>query len=274
MNGMTISNPSNSALLDPVAPLQISPNEVRFYREEGYLSLPGVIDAATVAALQSEVNEIMAAAGRTPEALQNSQGAAGKLIQSGQYLRGGAFDGYINSPALASIASQLMEGDSSVYMPFSAVKAGGGGGTFHFHQDNQYTRFDGPGINLWLALSPMSPENGCLMIVPKSHLAGTIDSVGNPDGDGHRTVAGDVTGFLPIRMNAGDLVAFSRLTLHGSGPNHSHEARLAYAVQFFRDDVKAVWDGQEPRALKGGNRWNTAPVEALTQPDGKSQDGH
>jgi 2-oxoglutarate-dependent dioxygenase len=90
--------------------------------------------------------------------------------------------------------------------------------------DNQYTRFDGPGINLWLALSPMSPENGCLMVVPRSHLAGTIDGVQVP------TVM-DIAPWLTIqrascyRMNSGDVIAFSRLTLHGSGPNHTDEPR-------------------------------------------------
>jgi 2-oxoglutarate-dependent dioxygenase len=261
-------------IIDPVAPTQLTDNEIRFYNEEGYLYLPGVIDAATVAALQNEVYEVMAASGRSREALKTASGVAGKLYQSGQYLKGSALDGYINSPQLCSIAAQLMGGASSLYMPFTAVKSGGGGGTFHFHQDNQYTRFDGPGINLWLALSPMSPENGCLMVVPRSHLAGTIDGVQSPDGDGHRTVANDPTRFLPIRMNSGDVIAFSRLTLHGSGPNHTDEPRLAYAVQFYRDDVKAVWDGQPPRLLKGANRWNTAPVEKLSAPDGKPQDGH
>lgn len=258
---------------DPVAALQLTPNELRFYREEGYLYLPRVIDAATVEALRNEVFDVMAAAGRSREALRSASGAAGKLHQSGQYLPDSALDGYINSPQLRSLASQLMGGASSLYMPFSAVKAGGGGGTFHFHQDNQYTRFDGLGINLWLALSPMSPENGCLMVVPRSHLSGTQDSI-SPDGDGHRAVAQDPTRFLPVRMNAGDLIAFSRLTLHGSGPNQTDEPRLAYAVQFHRDDVSASWDGQEPRLLLGSQRWNTAPVEVLSAPSGASQDGH
>jgi phytanoyl-CoA hydroxylase len=257
-----------------VTDFKLIPNEIRFYREEGYLYLPGVVTAHTVSKLQEEVYDVMEAAGRTRDDLRHTTGAKGKLYQSGQYLRDSTLDHYINSPELRSIASQLMGGESSLYMPFSAVKSGGGGGTFHFHQDNQYTRFDGPGVNLWLALSPMSPENGCLMVVPKSHLEGTIDRIQSPDGDGHRTVAADPTKFLPIRMNAGDLIAFSRLTLHGSGPNGTDDPRLAYAVQFFRDDVKATWDGQEPQLLKGANRWNTGPVDFLTTPDSKSQDGH
>lgn len=259
---------------DPVAKFDLTENEVRFYREEGYLYLPGVIPAETVAAIRAEVLDVMAAAGRTYEDLRNSSGSKGKLIQSGQYLEESVLDSYVNSANLNSIASQLMEGPSSLYLPFTAVKSGGGGGTFHFHQDNQYTRFDGPGINLWMAISPMSPENGCLMVVPRSHREGTIEESISPDGDGHRAVAEDPTRFLPVRMNPGDVIAFTRLTLHGSGPNHTDEPRMAYAIQFHRDDVKATWEGQEPRLLKGANRWPIKPVRELTAPSARSQDGH
>ena len=259
---------------DPVASLQLTPNEVRFYREEGYLYLPAVVDAETVASMSAEVLDVMAAAGRTYEQLCTATGASGKLWQSGQYLAGSTLESYLNSPRLQAIAAQLMEGPSSLYLPFTAVKSGGGGGRFHFHQDNQYTRFDGPGINLWMALSPMSPENGCLQVVPKSHLVGTIEDSVSPDADGHRAVANDPTRFLPVRMSPGDIIAFSRLTIHGSGPNATDLPRLAYAVQFHRDDVKAAWDEEEPRLLKGGQRWNTAPVAQLSVPDAKSQDGH
>lgn len=261
-------------LTDPVTQFQLTDNEVRFYREEGYLYLPGVVDAAMVDALRDEVFDIMAAAGRNRDDLRQNAGVKGKLWQSGQYLKESALDSYINSPHLLSIASQLMEGESSLYMPFTAVKGGGGGGVFHFHQDNQYTTFDGPGINLWMALSPMSPENGCLMVVPRSHLHGTEQESISPDGDGHRAVAQDPTRFLPVRMNPGDMIAFSRLTIHGSGPNTTDEPRLAYAVQFHRNDVSAIWDGQSPRKLSENPRWQTAPVEVLTSPSDKSQDGH
>ena len=157
------------------------------------------------------------------------------------------------------------------------VKSGGGGGQFHVHQDNQYTRFDGPGINIWIAISPMTPENGCLQVVPKSHLSGTIQSIENPDGDGHQTIAGEVSRSLPVRMNAGDAIAFSRLTLHGSGPNTTDEARIAYAVQFHRDDVRATPKGQpdiEPYLLLGTRGPMTQSVEELSKPEPAYGDGH
>jgi 2-oxoglutarate-dependent dioxygenase len=254
---------------------QLTEGEVRFYKEEGYLYLPGLLSEAEAAALREEVLDIMAKSQNlSRERLQQAQSSKDKLIQTGQYLRDSGLDKLVNSEALRSVASQLMEGQSTLYLPFTAVKSGGGGGVFHFHQDNQYTRFNGPGINIWFALSPMSPENGCLQVVPRSHLQGTIDSIENPDGDGHRTVAKDPTRFLPVRMRPGDAIAFSRLTLHGSGANNSNEPRVAYAIQFHRDDVEAVWDG-ESHLLKTNPRWpSIGPVDEITPPTARSQDGH
>jgi len=258
---------------DIVAPLQLSEGEVRFYNEEGYLYMPGLLSGDGLAQAREEVLQVMEAAGFSYERLCQAQSSKDKLYQSGQYLAGSALDGLLNSPSLRSIAGQLMGGPSSLYLPFTAVKSGGGGGAFHFHQDNQYTRFDGPGINCWFALSDMSPENGCLQVVPRSHLAGTIDSVESPDGDGHRTVAQDPTRFLPVRMRAGDCIAFSRLTLHGSGPNNTHEPRVAYAVQFHRNDVNATRGGETFNLLQRPG-FDTSPVKKLSRPDEKSKDGH
>lgn len=256
-----------------IPPLILSEGEIRFYQEDGYLTIPGLIPADTVELLKAEVLDIMDKSGAPLETLRKARGSADKLIQSPQYLQGSALDAFVNSPNLLAIAAQLMGGPSTLYMPFTAVKSGGGGGRFHFHQDNQYTRFDGPGINLWCALMPVSPENGCLQVVPRTHLAGTIDSVESPDADGHRTVAKDPTRFLPVRMQPGDCIAFSRLTLHGSGPNNTPEPRLAYAVQFHRNDVNGTWDGQTHHLLTTP-RWNTKPVTEIARPKQASQDGH
>ena len=42
-----------------LTPLQLSPGEIRFYQEEGYLYLPGLLDESAVAALREEVLDVM-----------------------------------------------------------------------------------------------------------------------------------------------------------------------------------------------------------------------
>lgn len=265
---------SRRQIVDRISPVRVVENEIRFYQAEGYLPLPGLLSPADAQAARDEVIEITRiSAGLTGASQTSRSGQPLKLVQSGQYLAGSVLDGMVNSENLRQIASDLLGGPSSLYMPFTAVKSGGGGGRFSFHQDNQYTRFtDGLlGINIWFALVDMMPENGCLQMCPRSHLRGTLDA--DTEADGHRRTKIEPQDFLPLRMRAGDAVAFSRLTVHGSGSNSTPEARIAYALQFFRDDAEATWDNKPPRPLKGANRWPTAPVDRITPPTG-SQDGH
>ncbi len=265
---------TTSAAPTVVRPLQLAQGEVKFYKEMGYLFISGLVSGEDASAMRQEVLDVLEQQGIPLSRLRQGLSAGDKLRQTGEYLEGSTLDGLVNSPNLRRIAEQLMAGPSTLYLPFTGVKNGGGGGRFHFHQDNQYTRFDGPGINLWIALQNMSPENGCLEIVPRSHIRGTLESDDAGDGTAHRRVKTDPEDFLPIRMNAGDCVAFSRLTVHGSGPNNNSEPRIAYAVQFHRDDVRAVWDNQEPRLLKSSNRWSTAPVKQISKPKEETRDGH
>jgi 2-oxoglutarate-dependent dioxygenase len=253
-------------MADPIPQLQLTEGEIKFYRTEGYLLIPGLMSEQAAAELHDEVMDLMNAIG----------GFEGnKLKQSWEYKTGSRIDHLINSHPLRGLAGQLMGGESTLYLPFTAVK-GVGGGTFHFHQDNNYTRFDDGmgGINMWIALMPMTPENGCLMVVPRSHTAGTLESVFSPDGDVHKKVKYDPTDFLPVRMRAGDCVAFSRLTVHGSGPNLSDSPRVAYAIQYHRNDVSWIdKETGEKKLLTQFPRWTNKPVEQYSVPEGK-RDGH
>src|SRR5688572_7857614 len=115
--------------------------EVDRYNDAGWVLLRRLIAPEYAAALRNEVLEIMRTIGL----------GSAKLRQTNQYLAGSGLDRLINSEDLRGIASQLMDGPARIYLPFTAVKSSGGG-RFHFHQDNQYTRFDGPGVNTWFAL--------------------------------------------------------------------------------------------------------------------------
>lgn len=230
-------------------------DQVKAYRADGYLHISGAIDRHSVGRIRAEVLDIMRRIGL----------GQSKLRQTTQYLAGGGVDELVNSPALRAVAGQLMDGEACLFMPFTAVKSSGGGGEFHFHQDNQYTEFDGPGINFWFALDEMTEANGCLWIAPRSHLEGTLPAIQSPDGDQHRTVARAPENAIPILMQPGDCVAFSRLTVHGSGANTTGDHRVAYAVQFHRSDVRARRQGEDWSLLRENPRWNVHAVQEITQ---------
>ena len=246
-----------------ISPRTLTEEEVRFYKDEGYLVLRNLIKPYTSEILHGEVMRIM-------EIIDLGQT---KLKQSAEYLPESTLNSFVNSPVMLALAESLIGGPGTLYLPFTAVKSGGGGGQFHFHQDNQYTRFDGPGINLWTALSPMTAENGCLQVVPRSHLSGTLASY-SPDGDGHKAVTFEPEEFVSVEMAPGDCIAFSRLTVHGSGPNRSDKPRVAYALQYHRNDVNFSLDsGETWQLLKDNPRYKTGPVTEITVPKGKIE-GH
>jgi 2-oxoglutarate-dependent dioxygenase len=238
-----------------VTPIKLDEMEIKMYKKQGFLVIPGLIDPQKVNAVRNEVlNNVRLACGSK----------SSKLAQTGQYTKDSLLDSMINSEEALSIVEQLLGGASTVYLPFSAVKSANGGGEFHFHQDNQYTTLDGPALNMWIAMNDMTPENGCLGICPGSHKAGTLESVESPDKDTHRTVNYKIEEFLPLRMRAGDAVVFDRLTVHGSGKNLTNRDRVAYAIQFNRNDVNARFQGEtEFIPLSIRPRSNTKPVDAI-----------
>ncbi len=250
---------------DPINSLSLTEAEIGFYKHEGWLLIPGLLKSEALSAVYDDVLGVVTDLGIKKKELSEASDTSHKLIQTAQYLAGSRLDGMINSPTLKSIATSLLGGEAILYMPFTAVKSARGGGEFHFHQDNNYTRFENGmhGINIWFALVDVTPENGCLCIEPRTHTHGTIASKNAGEGDHHRRVAYDPTYYLPVRMRAGDAVAFSRVTVHGSGENTTSEPRVGYAVQFHHSEAKATWEGGPLRALNGANRWQTAPVDAI-----------
>ncbi|MEM7624164.1 MAG: phytanoyl-CoA dioxygenase family protein [Planctomycetota bacterium] len=258
------------ALSSPVVqPLQLTPAEIKFYKEEGYLYLGGLLQPEMIVALRQEILDVVEGHfGATAEDLKQAISAADRLRQSSQYLRGSKLEELITGEEIAAIAAQLIGGPAYMYMPFTAVKAGGGGGDFSYHQDNNYTQHEPAlgSINIWVALVDMSPENGCLQIVPRSHRDGVLNAGHSVEGD--KCLDVDPLDCLPLRMRAGDGVAFTRLTVHGSGPNDSEEPRIAYALQFHRDDVKWIDDATgEANRLVETPRFAVQPIDRFVRED-------
>ncbi len=112
-------------------------------------------------------------------------------------------------------------------------KRPGSKGTWDWHQDYGFWIEEGcprPAMTtVSIALDAQDPSNGCLRVIPGSHLAGDIDhpAVGAGRAADPTVVAGliDEHGVVDLELAPGDLVAFHCRTLHGSGPNASERSR-------------------------------------------------
>ncbi len=237
---------------------QFPESQYQEYADQGYTILRGLISKEQAALLRQEVLDVVAAR-NMPDSY---------LAQSHEYLVGSALDELNNGPELRKVVSDFMGGDSSLYLPFTAVK-GAHQGPFLFHQDNQYTRHDGKSCNCWIAFGPCTEANGTLQVVPGSHKHGVYESkamfVDEDGNESHRTMAEEVTDWVDVELEPGDAILFDRLTVHGSSANETDEPRIAYAVQFHRNDTK--WLDKEDdtwKLLKEDQRWDIAPVEKFS----------
>ncbi|MEO6847555.1 MAG: phytanoyl-CoA dioxygenase family protein [Chthoniobacterales bacterium] len=253
----------NETLSRAVRP--VTAEEIKKYKEEGYFLFRGLVSPEVAKELYADIMNIMNVIGI----------GTTKLRQTAQYLHGTLLETYIQSKLLHQVAESLMEAKAHLYLPFTAVKSGGGGGRFHFHQDGNYTKFKkGTGINLWLALVPMRTENGALRIVPRSHKGGEIGSENVGEGDTHVKVKNEPENSEVIEMEPGDVVAFTRYTVHGSGPNNTDAHRVAYAVQYFTEDAVAVVNGRE-QVLRDEPRFTDIwGVDEIIPDNAGSRDGH
>jgi len=111
------------------------------------------------------------------------------------------------------------------------------------HQDDGYGRLEPPiDLTLWVALCDTDERNGCLWIVPGSHRSGLLEHGAAGVNPLLREAAVEEKA-VAVPMRAGEGVAFSGLTLHGSGPNHSSEARPSLFVRYCDPHVKMVSEG-------------------------------
>jgi ectoine hydroxylase-related dioxygenase (phytanoyl-CoA dioxygenase family) len=143
------------------------------------------------------------------------------------------------SPKLTVPVSQLL-GDSEMDQLINQahIKNPGDGVSFHFHQDSYHRRYGtelfsdvngrGSFVQTLTAVDAMTPANGGLWVVPKSHLLGHIPTPNGrlPDGAFNRDAA------VPLELAAGDTVLFGPFTVHGSGANSGTTARRVFINGF------------------------------------------
>jgi ectoine hydroxylase-related dioxygenase (phytanoyl-CoA dioxygenase family) len=132
------------------------------------------------------------------------------------------------------------------YGMLAGVPAHGGNG-LPWHQDNQYHQVLGGALNVFIALTPITPEKAGLWVAPRSHLKGVQPSkINNTTTNGQREAL--ITPDNPLQLPAmapGDTCIFDRNMLHRSLKNLTDENRFAYAAQFQAEHARLAATGKK-----------------------------
>ncbi len=216
------------------------------YVADGYLPVPGLLDANSCARLRAEAFRFAARHGLAVDA---------QLVHRSALLR----EFVTRGPQIALAIELLGPNVCFTHQQYIVKHPDSLARTrartdVPWHQDSGYGHLEPPlDLTVWIALDDCTPDNGCLWVLPGSHRSGLRPHVQIA---GLRGVAIDEPG-TALPMSAGDAVLFNGLLLHRSLPNHTDAARVALYLRYCDPRVLMVNHGNKP-VLEDGYSWMVA----------------
>ena len=162
------------------------------------------------------------------------------------------------SARLHAVLDALMGQGRVLLQEMALVKPPKVSGDKPWHQDAAYFRGSDPNLmfGVWIALDPATRENGCMEVIPGSHLRGPAPHVPAEDIN-LCTIRPDLVRLaerVALPMEPGDVLIFHSLIHHYTAANRSDQRRRA--LQFHYHQVGLEWTSLEAhRALYPRRGW-------------------
>eukprot|EP00388_Colpodella_angusta_P019904 GDKJ01049726.1.p1 GENE.GDKJ01049726.1~~GDKJ01049726.1.p1 ORF type:complete len:314 (+),score=86.87 GDKJ01049726.1:1-942(+) len=138
-------------------------------------------------------------------------------------------------PTLLKVCKTLGHKQPQILQSMYIFKSPHVGGEVTPHQDTTFIQTNPHTcIGTWVGLEDATKENGCLWVVPGSHLLGVHRYFNlNEEGTACSFVGEakyDITNAVPVEVTAGSLVILHGALVHFSGHNYSSASRNAYTL--------------------------------------------
>ena len=236
---------------------RLTPEQVEFFNENGYLQGVRVLDDEQIEILREELNELMNPGHPAHELFyeynSNESSDPEKILfhALGAWRAAAAFHDLLWHPAFVVPASQLLGGAVRFWHDQLFVKPAHHGGVVIWHQDYSYWQRTIPMAHLtcWIGLDDSTRANGCVQYVPRSHrwnllpredFANDMDTIKAALTDEQKREFKPVA----IELKKGECSFHHPLMVHGSYPNISDRPRRAAVINVVRDGV--VSDSNAP----------------------------
>ena len=196
------------------------------FREVGYTRLGGVFTEAEISEIASAYDEVLASPLRLGEQGKGTFEYSPLLQMRSPLLRR-----YATSAKLVSPMIDLLGPDVRLYWDQAVSKPPGATSDVPWHQDNGYTPVvPEEYVTATLAIDRQTVENGCLWVQPGSHRSSTKPHK-KTDFFFRVGYEGAELG-EPIELEAGEVLVFSSLMMHRTGPNLTNEPRRSWIIQY------------------------------------------
>ncbi len=246
----------------PLRPL--TAEQRQHYDDQGWLLLRGLFSAAELAPWLQRLDDIIT--GKVPRpgtmlVMKDVMIAKGRVqaaqpqhaIAKLQDLQDDAvFSTYLAHEKLLDVVENFCGPNIKTVHNMLINKPPGVDGRHPLHQDLLYFPFRPADriVATWTAMERVNRENGCLAVIPGSHKNGLLEHGDIADGhDINRAYFGakniDLDQRIHVEMEAGDVLFFHPILLHGSGRNRSQGCRRAISAHYAAGDCHYTPNGEQ-----------------------------
>ncbi|MFD0960929.1 phytanoyl-CoA dioxygenase family protein [Paenibacillus chungangensis] len=201
------------------------------FDRDGYVVLKQLFSEQEVNALKKEAVQVLKKKEVGKEGVYVGMAAASPI-----------FAAAADKEELAEVLQEII-GEEVVFLSDKIVfKDAGTDFGSPWHQDYPYWKGSHK-YSVWIALDDADADNGCLRVVPGSHLYGDINHQGDASdglGFGNRLREQDIDPdqIVDLKASKGDAIVFHDLLFHASYPNKSGKERWAL-ISTYKDGTQA-----------------------------------
>jgi ectoine hydroxylase-related dioxygenase (phytanoyl-CoA dioxygenase family) len=226
----------------------IADRDVAFYREQGYLVVPGVLGPTMVESLRRELDEILQGARNVTEHSDVYDLEPGHRPDAPRVRRVKTphrfFPGFrelYRNPRLVGIVQRLLGPGVRLHGSKINLKAPHYGSPVEWHQDWAfYPQTNDDLLAVGVMLDDCTPDNGPLLVVPTTHTGPVWDHhakgffCGAVDPD---AIADEIARAVPLLGPAGSMSFHHVRLLHGSAQNVSDRPRALLLYEYGAADA-------------------------------------
>jgi ectoine hydroxylase-related dioxygenase (phytanoyl-CoA dioxygenase family) len=235
-------------------PHLLTSEQLKNYRENGYLVIEGLVSPEEVEELRAETTRLCRGVYPIPGIEPGAAGAsdtealAKYLCIHQPHKVSPVIRRYAAHPGIAAVLAQLIGPNVKCMQSMLFIKPPQFPGQA-YHQDERYIPTEDRSLTgAWIALDDATIRNGCLWVIPGSHREEILPWAphDNPEYDS----ADEAQGVprereVPLECPAGAVAFFNGFLLHSSRKNRSDGYRRVLVNHYMSAESKLPWQGRE-----------------------------
>lgn len=197
-------------------------DHVREFRDQGFTIARSFFKPDELAAIREAIQA-------TDKETRDPLTSGGMIFNAQIYRHSQAMREFLAQQRIIDFLKPITGGDLWVRWD-QAVTKHPGAGVFRWHQDNGYNQLLTQHFQVWIALTESKNKNGALWLAPGSHKRGRLAHRRTENWQVECTE--DIGETTCIDAQIGDLILFSSLMLHRTGPNEADNSRIAFVAEY------------------------------------------